>query len=179
MRSPQRRDAVDDGHVDVAVERGEDESGVGQDDPRHGAGEAAEAVAVLRVVGGEVEAATDVENVDSAVGEARGEMVVREGQAAAVEAVVVVVVVVRGDEMEGGVAVAARTEIGGGAMAEDVFLPPRFAEDEVWKVPDVSCEVLPQKIGAGYGSPGRAHLYLQFTSKILNLPKLFSIFYFV
>lgn len=148
--------------MDVAVEGGEDESGVGEDDPRDGAGEAAETVAVLRVEGGEVVAAGDVEEVDGPVRESRREVAVGEGEAAAAEAVVVVVVVVRGDEVEGSVCVPAGPEIGGSAVAVNVVLPPRLAVEEFWNVPDVSCEVFPQEIRPRYGSPRGAHLSLTF-----------------
>ena len=135
----QRGGGVDGGHVDVAVEGGEDEAGVEEDDPGDGAG-AAEAVAVLRVEGGQVEAAGDVEEADGAVGETRREVMVGESEAAADEAVVV-------DELEGCVLVPARPESGGCAVAVDVLLPPRRAEDELANVPDASRQVLPQKIG--------------------------------
>lgn len=73
MCSAQRHTAVDRRHMDAAVESGEHETRVGQECyPGDGAGKAAEAVAVVRVECGEVEAAWEVEDVNGAVGEARG-----------------------------------------------------------------------------------------------------------
>lgn len=80
MRSAERHPVVDRGDVDVAVQRGEDEADVGKNDPRDGYGEAAEAMAVERVECAEVGPAREVEEVDAAVGEAGGEVLVGERQ---------------------------------------------------------------------------------------------------
>lgn len=122
--------------MNVPIQRGEHKAIVGQDDTGHGAGEAAEAVAVLGIESGDVEPARDVEEVDRAVWEPGGEVAVGEGQAATGKAVVVAVVVVGGDEVEGGVEVSAWPEVGGRPVAVDVLLPPRVAEDEMADVPD-------------------------------------------
>lgn len=87
--------------MDVAVERGEDELGVGENDAADGGGEAAEAVvAGVGEEGGEVDAVGEVEETNGAVVEPGGEVVIGEGEAAANKALLVVVAV-RGDKMEG------------------------------------------------------------------------------
>lgn len=102
----------------------------------------------------DMELVHETEQVDCPIGETSGNVAVGEGQAAAGEAVIVIVnitvVIICREEMEGGVKVPARSEIGGRTMKIDVLRPPRVT-DEMRDVPDSAREVLPQEIGARYG----------------------------
>lgn len=85
---------------------------------------------MLRPQGQQVSPGREVEQADGAVGESRGQVVVREGEAAAREdvvfvAVAVVSVVVWGDKREGSVDVPPCAEVAGGAVAEDELIAPR------------------------------------------------------
>lgn len=143
--------------MNVSVQSSKNKTGIGQDDSADRAGESAEAIAVVRVERGEVEAAREVEEVNGPVGEASGQVMVGDRQSPA-RLSSIIVVVVCWDVMEGGVVAAAEAEVGGGPVAVDELLPPRVA-DEVTNVPDVPGEVLPEKLGGRYGSPHRTHLH--------------------
>lgn len=73
--------------MDVPVQRGEDEPVVGDDDARDRSREAAEPVAGLRPERADVEEGGELEEADSTVREAAGEVGVGEGEAPADQAV--------------------------------------------------------------------------------------------
>lgn len=71
---PTQVPVMDDGHVDISAQGGENEIGIGEDDSSYHAGEMAEAAVVLWLESGDVDPGGEIEEAYGTVEEAAGEM---------------------------------------------------------------------------------------------------------
>lgn len=145
--------------VHVPVERGKHDAGVVEDDPRDGAGELAEAVAVIGAEDADGEEGGEVEDADGAVEEPAREVPVREGDSPA-RMRVVPLGGRRRAEQQGRVHGPPVVEIGSGAVEVDVLITPRGTETPV-AGPDPTGEILPQELRVGNGEPRGTYLSCQ------------------
>lgn len=142
MGSAREAGVSDHNHVNITVLGGKHKARIGQNDPRHGAGKAAQAISVVRPERGQVKPTGNMEQANRSIGESRGQVVVGEHQTAAAEAVDVV-----GGwriETEVGVDVPSHAEVVSRLMPVYVFVPPRVVLDAtVAPVPYPPREALP------------------------------------
>lgn len=103
----------------------------------------------------DMETRGEVEEADGAVGESAGQVVQRQSEAAAHEAVGFVHVGLV--ELEDRVERSAVTEVAGRSVPVDVFISPRVQQPEA-PTPYPSGQTMPQKLRARHRAPRGAHL---------------------